>query len=63
MKYIFENISVCYYFLDIFQQILKERERERERVKEKIRMQSKVKMNFWKIEWRMSKVYQRTSRI
>ena len=59
MKYIFENISVCYYFLDIFQQILK----ERERVKEKIRMQSKVKMNFWKIEWRMSKVYQRTSRI
>ena len=31
MKYIFENISVCYYFLDIFQQILKERERERER--------------------------------
>ena len=61
MKYIFENISVCYYFLDIFQQILKERERER--VKEKIRMQSKVKMNFWKIEWRMSKVYQRSSRI
>ena len=58
MKYIFENISVCYYFLDIFSTNI-----ERERVKENIRMQSKAKMNIWKIEWRMSKVYQRTSRI
>ena len=32
MKYIFENISVCYYFIDIFStNIERERERERER--------------------------------
>ena len=33
MKYIFENISVCYYFLDIFSTNI-ERERESKRILE-----------------------------